>query len=81
MNPEHFSGNEFISTNIMYREFGYFDRFSPAQRRRVRAVPEYSPLIPGPKIEVSINPARSSVRPAASYSDTPRLPRRLPGSG
>ncbi len=69
-------GNEFISTNIMDYEYGSLDRFTPDQRRRVRAVLEYSPLIPGPKIEVPINPARNSVQHRTGRSDSPAPPRR-----
>lgn len=46
------NGEEFTSTNIMDYAIGYRDRFTPDQRARIRHVLDYSPLIPGPKIEV-----------------------------
>lgn len=45
------NGEEFTSTNVMDYYYGYRDRFTPDQRARVRHVLDYSPLIPGPKIE------------------------------
>lgn len=47
--------NVFISTNIMDYTLGYRDRFTPCQRKRIRHVLNYSPLIPGPKIPVKLS--------------------------
>lgn len=40
------------SRNIMDYEFGYLDRFTLEQRKRVWTVLENAWLLPGPKIEV-----------------------------
>ena len=45
-------GRVFVSDNVMDYEYGYLDRFTPDQRKRVRTVLENAWLIPGPKIEV-----------------------------
>lgn len=46
------NGRVFIADNIMDYEFGYLDRFTLEQRKRVRTVLENAWLLPGPKIEV-----------------------------
>lgn len=43
------TGETFSSYNLMDYEISYSDRFTPDQRRRIRHVLTYSPLIPGPK--------------------------------
>ncbi|MDD3036556.1 zinc-dependent metalloproteinase lipoprotein [Bacteroides sp.] len=43
------TGITFTSDNIMDYDYGYLDRFTLDQRKRVRHVLENSPLIPGPK--------------------------------
>ena len=43
------TGESFVSHNIMDYAISYSDRFTPEQRRRIRHVLMYSPLIPGPK--------------------------------
>lgn len=54
------NGNSFISTNIMDYEVGHLNQFTQDQRKRMRHVLTYSPLIPGPKIPVKIDPAAKS---------------------
>lgn len=44
-------GNSFISTNIMDYIYSYSNEFTLDQRKRIRHVLSYSPLIPGPKKE------------------------------
>lgn len=43
------TAEEFLSFNIMDYEMSYADRFTPDQRKRIRHVLNYSPMIPGPK--------------------------------
>ena len=45
------NGRVFIADNIMDYEFGYLDRFTLEQRKRVRTVLENAWLLPGPKWE------------------------------
>ncbi|WP_294628103.1 zinc-dependent metalloproteinase lipoprotein [uncultured Bacteroides sp.] len=47
------TGDTFISHNIMDYAFCYSDRFTPQQRKRIRHVLSYSPLIPGAKAYTS----------------------------
>ena len=47
------SGESFISTNIMDYFIGYKNQFTANQRIRIRHVLNYSPLIPGPKLNSS----------------------------
>lgn len=46
-------GIEFTSYNIMDYDFSYLNQFTSDQRKRVRHVLENSPLIPGPKSDIS----------------------------
>ncbi|MEF9942554.1 MAG: zinc-dependent metalloproteinase lipoprotein [Lachnospiraceae bacterium] len=45
------TGETFSAHNIMDYYYGWADEFTPDQRKRVRHVLNYSPLIPGPKDE------------------------------
>lgn len=47
-------GKSFISYNIMDYDYTYQNQFTPDQRKRVRLVLEYSPLVPGPKAERTV---------------------------
>lgn len=53
-------GSIFISTNIEDYYDGYMDEITPDQRKRMRHVLNYSPMIPGPKIPVKLNPYTKS---------------------
>lgn len=48
-------GKEFISTNFEDYYDGYYDEITLEQRKRIRHVLNYSPMIPGPKIPVKLN--------------------------
>lgn len=52
-------GEKFTSHNIMDYAFCYSDQFTPQQRKRIRHVLSYSPLMPGPK-EYTETSSRSS---------------------
>lgn len=52
--------NVFTARNMMDYWDCYFDQFTPDQRKRVRHVLTYSPLIPGPKIPVKLSPESKS---------------------
>lgn len=49
-------GTVFISTNIEDYTAGYVDEITPDQRKRIRHVLNYSPMVPGPKIPIKLNP-------------------------
>lgn len=63
-------GSKYVSINVMDYSIGYAFRFTPDQKKRMRHVLYYSPLIPGPKI----NHVNSSTRAAVPESGIIDLP-------
>lgn len=57
------NNNVFISTNIEDYPTTYGDEITPDQRKRIRHVLNYSPMMPGPKIPITLNIKSKSNNP------------------
>jgi len=63
------NGNDFYSENIMDYSFSYSFSFSPEQKERIRKVLYYSPLIPGPKLQIGTNKRLITTKASAKQTD------------